>query len=759
MLNNVESADVLSSLARTKSRAYINKTINPLLLEQEVEHGWKVDKKNKNSIRLVKNKDISVLLEDRVWFLLYRMGFSHLSGKGGGKLVVMDKDKNSPITQIDIVGIDTETALAIECKSAQKRSKRPQFQEELGKHALSRQPFANSVNQQFPTSFKRQAALVMFTHNIILSENDRKRAQEANVVLFDEQDLTYYEELVSHLGPAAKYQFLADLFPGKNVPGLALTVPAIRTKMGGYTCYTFSISPEYLLKISYVSHRAKGKASDVNTYQRMIQKSRLRKIREYIDNDGIFPTNIVINFDGKPQFERREQEGSLSNTLLGWLRIKPTYKSAWIIDGQHRLFAYSGSQYAAKSSLSVLAFEGLNASTQAELFIDINAEQKSVKQSLLQELYAELHWDAEDPAIRMRAVISKTVQSLDEDPESPFYQRILTADEKKDARRCVSLQSLFKALDNSDLYILSSKKGSVIEYGPLWAVDNQETQKRTVCVLNHWFSTIRTAVPDWWETGSGEGGGISMNDSITSQINILRSVYSHLSLSGNRLLKFSNKELCQQVEVYVQAIGAYLSGLSPDERQQFRDLRGVQGQTTRTRRCQQAIHLQIPSFAPSGLKEFIELEKTQTNAKAKIFVDRIESTLQRTIVQELKQEFQSDDSQWWIEGIPKGIRLKVSQRQEEDDNKRGEREFYFDLLDYRNIILNNWTLFDDLLGYGKTNMSKDKRTAWINDVNEIRKIVSHASTGKAVSLEQLAQIESTDTWLSKQLSAEESEHL
>ncbi len=85
---------------------------------------------------------------------------------------------------------------------------------------------------------------------------------------------------------------------------------------------------------------------------------------------------------------------------MGWLDIRCAYKSAWIIDGQHRLFAYSGHVQAAKARLSVLAFEKLPSSTQAQLFVDINAEQKSVKQSLLQELYAGLHENATEPEMR-----------------------------------------------------------------------------------------------------------------------------------------------------------------------------------------------------------------------------------------------------------------------------------------------------------------------------------------------------------------------
>ena len=207
------------------------------------------------------------------------MGFNYLNSEGDALLKADVKDPNSQSCSINVVGIDTEVGLAIMCKTPENNQ---QFRQELDEYILIRQRFAQSVNQQFPQPFdrhvKRQVALAMFTYNIPLTEDDKKRAKEGNIILFDEGDLAYYEALVSHLGIAAKYQFLADMLPGKNIQGLNMRVPAIRTRMGGYVCYTFSIPPEYLLKIAYVSHRSKGRGSDVSTYQRMIQKSRLQKI-------------------------------------------------------------------------------------------------------------------------------------------------------------------------------------------------------------------------------------------------------------------------------------------------------------------------------------------------------------------------------------------------------------------------------------------------------------------------------------------------
>lgn len=752
MLRNVDAIDNLRTLARARTRDYVIKSVHPKLLDEALEEGWSIQKHGKVAVRLRRQKTPATLLEDRVWSLLYHMGFSYLSAAGGAQLDVDPKDQNGPVTQIDAIGIDDETAIAIECKSAESPTKRPQFAEEMGKHSLIRQRFALAVNQQFKAGAKRQIALAMFTAKIILTDNDRIRAREANIVLFDEQDLTYYEALVSHLGPAARYQFLADVLPGKPIPGLEMRLPAIRAKMGGYTCYTFAISPEYLLKISYVSHRAKGKASDVNTYQRMIQKSRLRVIRRYIANNGLFPTNIVINLDKKPNFEKREQETEQESGVMGWLDLRSAYKSAWIIDGQHRLFAYSGHERATKARLAVLAFESLPPSKQAELFIDINAEQKSVKQSLLQELYAELHWNAQEPEVRLRAVISKVTQSLDADPESPFYHRILSADDRKDAIRCVSFTSIFRALENSDLYIAPVKKAGIVEYGPLWGGDdNDATRKRTVHVLKSWFNAIKSAAPDWWDAGSGDGGGLAMNDAVTACIMVLRSVFQNLSSHGERLVTLSDEAVCEQLEPFTEALGQYLGALTLQERKGFRDLRGVQGQTVRMRRMQKALHERIPFFAPAGLREFIETEKAETNARAQTITERIEKRLKKTIFEALKQEHGEDEAQWWIAGVPQSMRVRVTERFEKDDGQRGGKEHYFDLIDYRDLISTQWSLFGELLGYGKSSSSKEKRTAWIKDVNDIRKIWAHASSGRSVSLEQLSELEEYDRWLATKL--------
>ena len=753
MLLDVEPVTELRGVARRKGRPDEFKSVRHPLVPEEQEKGWEVVKKGGVTTRLKKPKAHHVLLEDRVWSMMYRMGFTHLSKSGGAQLVLDPKDEKSPRNQLDVVALDEEVAVAVECKSVSTPRKLPDFPEDIAKHTSSRELFIKSVKSQFPSARKRQIKFAIFTHSVILGDKDRSRAEDSSVVLFDETDLEYYEALVNQVGPAARFQFLADLLPGHPIAALELTVPAVRTRMGGNTCYTFSVSPEYLLKIAYVSHRAKGKPSDVDTYQRLLKKGRLTRIREYISNDGIFPTNIVVNVDPKYMtFQRAKQEGAPErDAVVGWLQIRPAYRAAWIIDGQHRLYAYAGHPQASRSVVAVLAFAGLDPSEQARLFIDINAKQKKVKQSLLQELFAELHWTASDPEKRVRAIVSKAIQILDTQADSPLVGRILKADEARTELRCISLTSIFNAVVRTELFIARTRKGHVLEFGPLWTEDTNTTLRRTARFLGGWFDAIRTQASAVWDLGSGEGGGLAMNDGVTVCINVLRSVVQHLRDRGVPLAELDDPELMDAVRPFGEILGRYFGAMGSQQVVEFRSLRGVQGQTAGTRHCQAAIQRDHPGYSAPGLQQFLEEEKAETSQNAYTVITTIEKMLQSCVLDELKREYGEDENGWWHTGVPQAVRKKVALRIEEEGKIR-DKGANLDLIDYQDIAIKNWSLFEDLLGYGKKG-NKDARIRWIAEVNEIRKVVMHASKGihMPVTRDQLAYLEQIESWLRSQI--------
>lgn len=170
MLTNLHPIEDLSGLARARARDYETKTVDPAVVEQLVEDGWTVDKQNKKSVRLRRSKSHGFLLEDRVWKLFHIMRFPILSGEGGAQLALDAKDADGPKSQIDVVGVDDEVAVAIECKSSENQSRRPQFQQELGKFTLIRDRFTTAVRSQHPAKSKRPTVLAMFVRNIRWSQ-------------------------------------------------------------------------------------------------------------------------------------------------------------------------------------------------------------------------------------------------------------------------------------------------------------------------------------------------------------------------------------------------------------------------------------------------------------------------------------------------------------------------------------------------------------------------------------------------------------
>ena len=774
-------------LARVKRRTHDFKTVPPAEEQAEIETGWEVHIRNKKSVRLKRAKAHAVLLEDRVWGFLYKLGFATLSGSGGASLLQKVGDQRSLSNQIDCVAADEEIVLCVECKSSARWRRDAHAQDWLAKFGAFREPMSTAVDETLGKKSGRQIKFVAFTSNRDLSDDDKARAAKSKIELFNENDLEYFEKLVSHLGDAARYQFLAEVLRGRDIPGLKIKVPALRSRAGGYTAYTFTASPDWLLKIGYVSHRARGAAADIDTYQRMVKGSRLKKIRTYIDEEGIFPTNIVLNFPTKKRsgtrssassdldvvkeeyaggisFEKIADAGTKDDGVVwGWLRVRAAYGSAWIIDGQHRLYAYSGHKWAKSSFLSVVAFQDLAQSKQGQMFVDINHEQKTVPRSLLEELKSRLHWDSPDLVARMEAVKSRAVQVINESFGSAFSGRILLADVKKTQLRCITLAAMTKALDTSSFYVTDARKG-VHRFGPLYHGNSEAAQRRTIVVINRWFDSIRMNAGDWWDQGADrENGGLAMNDGVTVCINVLRSILvEHLGGDGE-LQAMGDENLAAAVAPYGDWLGKYLGSMSLVERAQFKNnLRGVQGQTWGTRTCQRDMRKSFPGFNPTGLDEYWKEREGARTGEAINRIREIEEMIQDFLIGRLKSGYPDmaggPPHQWFKHGVPKRVSKVVQARLIENDGPawaddpavRPEHEF--DLLHYRDVMQSDWGILKTIFAFEAR--GKESGTKWLVRVNRIRnESTAHGSRPGRVTDEDLDYLRGIEDELTLRLAS------
>ena len=108
-----------------------------------------------------------------------------------------------------------------------------------------------------------------------------------------------------------------------------------------------------------------------------------------------------LNFDIKETFE---------DTATGTLSLPGQYGSAWIIDGQHRLYGYAYARRAPEddqSVVSVLAYENLPIRDEIQMFVDINTRQVKVSRNLVNEIVSSLDIEHDDPKRRLDALCAR----------------------------------------------------------------------------------------------------------------------------------------------------------------------------------------------------------------------------------------------------------------------------------------------------------------------------------------------------------------
>ncbi|NBV92204.1 MAG: DGQHR domain-containing protein, partial [Flavobacteriia bacterium] len=388
LLGKLAGENEISKLIKQKRKDSLIESIDPTEKNKYILEGWTIEKEFKNSIRVSKSKPFDLAFEDEVWSLFGLMGYKFLN-KDRNFILPYDKNNPTQTKQIDIFAKDDETILIVECKSSES-NKRGDFKKELESYIGIIEGLRKSVSALFPRS-KYKFKFILATKNLSISEEDLGRLQKLKGLHLNEENIEYFFQLHSQIGPASKYQFLGNIFEGQEIPEMENKIPAVRGKMGGHTYYSFATEPENLLKIGYVLHRNKANVNMMPTYQRLIKKSRLKSVSEFIENGGYFPNSIVISIDAKNcNFDPANTQVSSTISDVGILHLPKKYKSAYIIDGQHRLYGYSNSEFKSKNTIPVVAFVNLSRDEQVQLFMQINENQKAVSKDLRNTLNADL---------------------------------------------------------------------------------------------------------------------------------------------------------------------------------------------------------------------------------------------------------------------------------------------------------------------------------------------------------------------------------
>lgn len=751
--NGILSGAELANVKKIRNQRYIFKTFPKALCSEMLEQGWELNKELKRSVSMKRLKPIDEQFEDEVWTIFANLGFTEMNKDRNFKIQYDIMDSNGS-KQIDVFAADGETVLLIECKTADSL-KKGNFKDEIESWRGIKGDLIKAIKMKYPT---QKIKFIFATKNCYPSNPDKERLKAIDFLHFDENDIRYYRDLSKHLGHSARYQLLGNLFAGQRIPGMDNTVLAIRGKMGGKVYYSFSIEPEKLLKIGYVLHR-NSVNDDPNlmpTYQRLVKKDRLNAIRAFINKGGYFPNSIILNIDNSRndlKFDFADKRIETSETRIGILHLPQVYRSAYIIDGQHRLYGYADTKYASKDSIPVIAFEDLPEKEQLQLFIDINENQKAVPKNLRLTLEDDLYWDSKDRNLQRQALRSRIAQRLGEDKNSPLHNHVIIGeDTEKTDTCCIAMKFITDALYASNFFTKYGKSNSVT-YGSFDRDNNTVTFSIFYPFLCGCLGIMQEALPAEWDRGSQDNGVLTINIGIYAFIKVLNDIVDHLvnqKVITPTIDKVDN--MLEKVSPYLQPLIEYYKSITPKEREELKKKRGSGGPGDYWHILQQAINTKFPEFNPPGLADWIFANMHVYNDETFKMLHQISENV-RTNIQERLSAYYGDS--WFIKGLPKSVYDKTTKAANDynyANSSLGLKKVPWDfisLADCKNIVTKsgNWAeIFEPYYAdprYGKSKAKKGDKAEWLNLAS---KLLSQNFETYSVSEEEYETVSTLYSW-------------
>jgi len=697
----------LDKVARQRRKKYQEITVSQTEFDSYLSQGWKVKRQLKNRVKLQREKDCDELLEDEVWLLFKNMGFTE-----------MNKDRNFEIQagpikkQIDVFAKDGNNVFIIECKAQSEKGPRS-LRKDMHEILNLRKDITKSLCNHY--KYKHRLSFLLVTKNIIWSSTDEELASDNRkngFFFWKEVDVQAYASLTDQLKESARFQMYSILFLGKKIFELEdIEVPAIYGGKGENKYYNFIIQPEKLLRIAYVHRREESNPEEVSgTYQRMLKKIRLDKICEFINKGGFFPNNVVLNFTKEPIFEKKDKTGDITYGILKFPRY---YGSAWVIDGQHRLYGYAGTERKITDTLPVVAFVKLKIVQQAKLFVEINKEQQAVSSNLLWDLYSDIYHGVEEEKYQILRVISLTVKKLNCESDSRLYKHIYIPSVPKEAKGVTNLTIANICDGLEDNKLINKEEGLLYEKDYDFSVNFASER------IKAYFDVIAKCFPQDWK--KGDKGVLRTNIGIRIFLIILRQVLRYLKFEGLEKI-YRKKDLDEfenKTKEILDPILTKLKEMSDGERDEIRKGASKGLVLKNTQRLiwdlKEKFNFGLELWRKGGWTPDIPPEE-KNDEQIKKLIDDTENRLISYIIEELKKIY---GEQWWTQGIPSGIKNYIEETIKKDISKAPykkqdlisaspERKLIFCSTSHlKEIIIsgNNWKQFEETFAKDKENVS------------------------------------------------------
>ncbi|WP_286757176.1 DGQHR domain-containing protein [Roseivirga sp. UBA838] len=750
----------LGKIYKAKKSAFISISVDHNLVDGYLNDGWEVEKILKTKTRVRKPKTHHKKFEDGVWCQFYDLGYRYLNYDDTFKLPYGKEPEDKK--QIDVVAIDKETVILIECKSSEKPKPSNSLKTEFEGLEKRLDGFRKAIDQAFGKGLK--VKYIYATRNLRIDPEsiEIERLLKTKSFYYNDNTYEYINSLIKNYKGAARYQFLGLMFKDQLINTNKIEIPAVEGSMGNKNYYMFSLEPHILLKLGFVLHRTRANEAEMPTYQRLLVPNRLKGIRKFINEGGYFPNSIIINFAQRKHkviFEASSRSGD-SNSRFGMLKIPNAYAIAYIIDGQHRVYGYSDTNFTESNTIPVVAFTDLDSIEQLKIFFDINENQKAVSPSLRGTLQRDLLWDSDKADQRLSALRSSITIELAESPNGPLFNKIEVGEDSA----ILKLSAFLSGLQNSGLlpkargnnYIPESTAGSIYNiHNQNHKKEMMRTEKIAVQFLNLCYGLVEEQYPEVFER---ERSLIMSNRGSYAYISLVGSLNTWETIKGNLDYKSSGKERFETISKYLIALLDQLKSLTTEEEESLLSKYGSGAEKKWSLNFQLLVNKVFPEYETNELVIWKERQDKDLLAKGRHFGVEIEKFMKHQVLRKIQEIFGDD---WELE--INSIKRKCLERAEEEKEKnykeglgRTEIEWteMFTINDYKSIIDKYWTrkpegngdyeTFQDQfsIDVGEGLGSKAKSVKWISRFNSLRNSWAHEGTKeKGLSKEEVRFLE------------------
>lgn len=743
----------LSALYRAKKKSYDECSVSFNEAEERKKQNWVEVVSLKTKVRMQRPKPIGIAFEDKIWSMFYDLGFRHLNRDE--RLEIKWGEGEGDHKQIDVLAIGEEAIFVVECKAASKLTTLS-FKSVIDGIEHYKEGMIRALKQIYGD---KKIKFILATDNYRLGEEDTRRMSDKKIFHLNENAYKYIQGLQKSYKSCVNYQFYGMMFKNELISSKRIRVPALRGKMGPFVYYMLSIEPETLLKMGFVLHRTKVNDSMAPTYQRLLSAKRLPGITKYIQNGGYFPNSLIINFDTtssrkmKIQFDLAANSTEDTNAQLGMLSIPNAYGIAYIIDGQHRLYGYAGTDYKSTNTIPVVAFENMESREQLQIFMDINENQKAVSKNLRLDLEEDINWESPQVDSRLKALRSSIIKALAADPGSVLANKISVGEDPSD----LNFTPFDNGLLQSSLLPRASKQAYTKDIDVcMYETQNlnhdkamNECKKRIASYLRECYNYVHHELDEKLFKDF-----IMCNRGTYAFVALVGSLNKHL-VKTEQISQFASlSERMDKVKSYLDIFVNYLSNLPATDENELRFIRGQQAERTWLCRFQNSIHKEVLDYNPDGLESWLKSQDSGLQQKAKDFAEKIFVILKGRIIEKL-QDLYEDNWESSINDTRKEClkRLITLHGDEEDfDLQAIEWTDAINLDDIKTVIEKNWSQTKEsdsnfvtfkkefAIPINDSFSTKADKLAWLVDLIKFQKTLSDPK-GKKLSPQQVDEME------------------